>query len=224
MKNKKALVVSVHPDDETLGCGGTLLKARNDGLELYWLIITNILENEGYPADEVSLKQVEKDKVGELYGFKKVFNLNFPTLNLDKLFLKDIIVKISVVMKDVKPGMVYLPNRSDVHSDHRVSFDAMMACTKSFRYPYVEKVLMYETISETEFAPALAENAFVPNAFCDITPYIDKKIEIMRIYKGELKKHPFPRSEKNIRALATFRGATINVDYAEAFMILKDVF
>ncbi|MHA1384775.1 MAG: PIG-L deacetylase family protein [Candidatus Helarchaeota archaeon] len=82
---------------------------------------------------------------------------------------------------------------------------------------------MYETISETELVPALQENAFVPNYFVNISSYIDKKIEIMKIFESELGEHPFPRSEKNIKALATFRGAQSGVEYAETFMILKDI-
>jgi LmbE family N-acetylglucosaminyl deacetylase len=83
---------------------------------------------------------------------------------------------------------------------------------------------MYEIPSETDFAPALSETAFVPNIFSDISPYMERKIEIMRVYKGEMKEHPFPRSEQNIRSLATVRGATANVEYAEAFMLLREVF
>jgi LmbE family N-acetylglucosaminyl deacetylase len=224
MNNKKILIVSVHPDDETLGCGGTIFKKRDEGAQLYWLIITDIVSGDGFSKSDYNRRQKEINKVGELYGFKKVLKLDFQTIKLDKYPIKEIIDKISVVIKNVKPNIIYLSNRSDSHSDHRVAFDAVMTCTKNFRYPYVEKVLMYETISETEFAPPFLDNAFVPNAFCDITPYIDKKIEIMRVYKGELKDHPFPRSEKNIKALATFRGAMINVEYAEAFMVLKDIF
>jgi len=82
---------------------------------------------------------------------------------------------------------------------------------------------MYETISETELVPALQENAFVPNYFVNISSYIDKKIEIMKIFESELGEHPFPKSEKNIKALATFRGAQSGVEYAEAFMILKEI-
>jgi LmbE family N-acetylglucosaminyl deacetylase len=80
---------------------------------------------------------------------------------------------------------------------------------------------MYECISETEFAPALPEKAFIPNYFIDITPYIEKKLEIMKIYASELGSHPFPRSLNNISALATFRGSIAGVEYAEAFQLIK---
>ena len=80
---------------------------------------------------------------------------------------------------------------------------------------------MYECISETEFAPPLHENIFIPNYFVDISDYINEKKSIMKVYSSELGKHPFPRSEKNIDALATFRGASVGVKYAEAFQVLK---
>ena len=80
---------------------------------------------------------------------------------------------------------------------------------------------MYECISETEFAPALPEKAFIPNCFIDVTDHMTEKLSLMRIYDSELGQHPFPRSERNIKALATFRGATCGVEYAEAFQILK---
>lgn len=82
---------------------------------------------------------------------------------------------------------------------------------------------MYEIISETEFAPPFQNNAFVPNCFSDISKYLDKKISIMQIYNGEMKEHPFPRSIDNLKALAIFRGATAGVKYAEAFMVLKEI-
>ena len=80
---------------------------------------------------------------------------------------------------------------------------------------------MYECIAETEFAPALPEKAFIPNYYVDISKYLNKKIEIMEIYESEVSEHPFPRSLRNITALATFRGASVGVEYAEAFQLIK---
>ena len=80
---------------------------------------------------------------------------------------------------------------------------------------------MYECLSETEFAPALPEKVFMPNYFVDITPFFQEKLRIMSIFESEIGNHPFPRSNRNIEALATFRGASVGVDYAEAFQLLK---
>ena len=82
---------------------------------------------------------------------------------------------------------------------------------------------MIETISETEFAPSLKQDSFIPNTFVDISKHIEEKIKIMNVYKSELGQHPFPRNEKNIRALATVRGATAGCDYAESFILLKEI-
>ena len=80
-----------------------------------------------------------------------------------------------------------------------------------------------ETLSETDFAPSIKKESFIPNTFIDISRYMKKKIQIMKVYKSEIKKHPFPRSEKSIRALATFRGSSSGCKFAESFMLLKEI-
>ena len=130
---------------------------------------------------------------------------------------------LGALFNEIKPDTVYIPNRSDVHSDHRIVFNSAWSCCKTFRYPFIRRVLMYETLSETDSMPPFPESAFLPNSFVNISDFLEKKLEIMRQYKNEIHKHPFPRSEQNIRALATLRGATAGVPYAEAFMLLKEV-
>lgn len=115
-----------------------------------------------------------------------------------------------------------LPNRNDVHCDHAQIFDASVACTKSFRYPFVKKVCVYETLSETEFGMRTDDPGFKPNMWVDISNHLNQKIEIMKIFESEIGDHPFPRSIKNIEALASFRGATVNCEYAESFICLKE--
>ena len=218
---KKVIVISAHPDDETLGAGGTLLKHKNDGDQIFWLIVTNISEGQGFSSDRVHSRQIEIDKVSAIFGFEQVFKLDYPTMTLSSSSLLTLVPKISEVFSKVQPEIIYTLNRSDAHSDHRVLFDAVMACTKSFRYPFIKRVLMYECISETEFAPALSEKAFLPNYFVEITEYMTIKLEIMEIFESELGEHPFPRSLENIKALATYRGASVGVKYAEAFQLIK---
>ena len=218
----KLLFVASHPDDETLGCGGTILRHKSLGDRIYWLIVTNIFEKDGFPKPKVAQRQKEINKVSEMYGFEKIFKLDYPTARLDKYPILEIIQKIGKVIKEIKPDIIYLPNANDTHTDHQITSKAVTACTKPFRYSFLKKVLMYECISETEFAMQTQKNVFIPNTFVDISKFMDKKIQIMKIYKSELKKHPFPRSEKNIKALATFRGATMGSKYAEAFMLVRD--
>lgn len=219
----KVLIVSVHPDDETLGCGGTILKHGAKGDEIFWLIMTNISTEEGYNRKKVNERQKEIDAVADEYRFKEVFKLDFPTTKLDVIPRSHLIGAVSDVINKVAPDVVYLPNRNDVHSDHKVTFDIVISSTKTFRCPFIKKNLMYEVISETELSPPLQKNVFIPNSFSDVSEYLDRKISIMKIYKGEMGEHPFPRSIENLKALATFRGATVGVKYAEAFMILKEI-
>jgi len=219
----KISIITPHPDDETLGCGGTILKHCADGDSISWFIMTGMTEKQGFNSPAIKQRQEEIKSVSQMYGFSTVHNLNLPTARLDALPLGDIIKAISTVLVEVKPRTIYLPNRSDVHSDHRVVFQAAWSCCKTFRFPFIRRVLMYEIPSETDFAPALPETAFFPNIFSDISQYLEKKIEIMREYRGEMEEHPFPRSEQNIRSLATIRGATAGVEYAEAFMLLKEL-
>lgn len=220
---KKVLVVAVHPDDETLGCGGTLLKHQNMGDEIHWLIITEAKEEDGFTKESINKRSEEIEKVAQTYSFKNIINLQLPTMRIDELSMSTLISKISSAFKEIEPEIIYLPFKNDVHSDHRVVFDAAYSCTKSFRYPFIKKVYMMETLSETEFAPSTKEDSFIPNVFVDISKYLDKKIEIMNMYESEVGEHPFPRSEKNLRALATLRGATSGCEYAESFMLLKEI-
>ena len=218
---KKIVVISAHPDDEILGAGGTLLKHSANGDELYWIIITKISVKIGYSENIVKRRNEEIKLIKKEVGFVDVYNLNFNASELSSSNLNDIISNVSKIFKKINPEVIYCVNRSDAHSDHRITFDAVMACTKSFRYPSIKKVLLYECISETEFAPAIPEKFFQPNYFVDISNFIEKKIELMNIYESEVSDHPFPRSSENIRSLSIFRGASVGVRNAEAFQLIK---
>jgi len=215
------LVVSVHPDDETLGAAGAILKHKANGDRVVWLIVTHVLKDFGFSEERILEREKEIEAVKQAFGFDAVENLKYPTMMLDNTSLLKMVPEIGNIIHKHQCETIYTVNRSDAHSDHRIVFDAVMANTKSFRFPFIKKVLMYECISETEFAPALAEKAFVPNYFIDISPYLGQKLEIMSIFASEMGEHPFPRSKRNIEALATFRGAQCGVEYAEAFQLLK---
>lgn len=212
MKNR-VLVISVHPDDETLGCGGALLKHQHAGDEIYCAFVTN-----GNQDQAASIPQLDL-----LYGFNKIFNLTFPEIILEDVSLSEIIPKIADVIRIVRPTVVFLPNRSDPHSDHRRTFDACQACIKTFRYPYIRRVLMCEVQSETDFSPALPENVFIPTVYVDISQFIERKMRILGVFESELLDYPSTRSLDSIRAHHRYRGSQANCEYAEAFMLLKEI-
>ncbi|MBA5851067.1 PIG-L family deacetylase [Clostridium sp. cel8] len=220
----KILVVSVHPDDETLGCGGTLLKHLKNGDELYWMIVTKANESVGFTREFIYKRKCQIKKVSKEYGFKNVYELNYLATQLQSVDFGQFINSILKVIDTIQPQIIYMNNRSDVHTDHQITAKALISCTKSFRHPFIKKILMYECISETEMSPGFPENIFIPNVYSDITDYVDKKLEIMTIYESEVQNPPLPRSLENIKALARYRGTSCGVHYAEAFMLVRERF
>ncbi len=221
-EGKSVVVVSPHPDDETLGCGGTMLRHTDQGDTVHWLIVTHISEDLGFAAKRVNQREHEIECVADQYGIATVTNLEYPTTRLDSEPIGDIVEAVGKLFTSIEPQIVYVPYRNDIHTDHAVVFDAVAACTKSFRYPSIKRVLAYETLSETEFALDPDVGGFNPNVFVDVTGRVEKKVEIMEIYDSEFGAHPFPRSEGAIRAQASLRGSTSGFEAAEAFMLLKE--
>jgi LmbE family N-acetylglucosaminyl deacetylase len=180
-------------------------------------------EEEGFSGDRIRKREAEISKVAENYGFDGIHKLGIPATYVDRYPMQGLIQKACLTINNVQPNIIYLPFMSDVHSDHRIVFDAFYSSVKTFRCPFIKKIMMMETLSETEFAPSTKGNSFVPNVFVDVSDYLERKIEIMEIYQGECGPHPFPRSARNVRALASLRGATAGCEYAESFMLLKEI-
>jgi len=219
----RTIVIAPHPDDELLGCGGTLLRRGHEGSVLAWVIVTSMHESSGFSARSIQSRaeEVEKVRAGLKISKKNLYELNFPTTALDIIPLSKIIESISHVFEEFQPNEVFVPHFGDAHSDHRIVFNAVAACTKWFRYPSISSVLAYETPSETDHA--LSQNdAFVANKYVDIEHHIKSKLELLRVYKSELGKYPFPRSINSIKALSQVRGSQSGFIAAEAFHILKD--
>ena len=224
MPVNNTLVIAPHPDDELLGCGGTLLRRKSEGATLGWVIITKISEDHGWRRDNVRERENEIEQVRKRLGVKPehLFQLGFATTKLDTISMGDLIARVSEVFQSFQPEEILVPHRGDIHSDHRITFEAVAACTKWFRYPSVKRVLAYETLSETEFSLDPSQT-FHPNVFLDISDYMEQKLELLRIYGSELREAPFPRSEKVVRALAQIRGSNSGFEYAEGFELLKEI-
>jgi LmbE family N-acetylglucosaminyl deacetylase len=217
------LVIASHPDDETLGCGGTILRHKDEGDNVSCIFVTCVTVEHGFSLDQIRVQKEQIDGVSHEYKFDKVFQMQYPTTYVDTIPMATFVSDMSRIFSQVMPEVVYLPNRSDVHSDHRVTFDAAFACTKSFRCKSIKKVLMYETISETDYVPAIASAVFVPNYYVDITKYFEQKINILKkCYEAEMGMPPFPRSVQNVENLARFRAmGGGGHQYAEAFCLIR---
>lgn len=216
------LVIAPHPDDETLGCGGTLLAHRDAGDVITWCIVTAMTAARGYTPERMAARDVEIRAVAAAYRCADVVMFGYPTTTLDTIPTGDLIARFHDVIARVQPAVVYLPYRGDVHSDHRMTADAAWGACKTFRAPSVRRILAYEVPSETDFAYPVQTDAFVPTVFRDIAGHMDEKVRTMEQYVGELGKHPFPRSVEHIRARAVARGAVVGVLHAEAFMLLRE--
>ncbi len=210
---KKVCVIAVHPDDETLGCGGTILKHLKRGDEVHCVFVTDGDETQGVLIDQLA----------KHYGFTSVTRLGMPELKLADISLNELVPALAGVMNRIEPNALYIPNRADAHSDHRAVFEALIASTKAFRFPSIELILMCEVISETDFNLGLPEQVFNPNYFVDITDEWEGKKQALEICKDQMLPYPFTRNESTMKALNRYRGSLINVEYAEAFMALKTI-
>lgn len=219
----KTLVVAPHPDDELLGCGGTLLKRFSQGGTIGWLLITAITPEAGWTQDAIARRNNEIDKVSRGLGISplNLYKLGFPTTQLDQIPLNKIISSIGDVFRDFMPQELFLPHPGDIHSDHRITFEACSACTKWFRYPSIQRILTYETLSETDFDLDQSSASFRPNLFVDISQQLSRKLDLLKIYQTELSTYPFPRSIEAVKSQSSLRGVQRGVEAAEAFQILR---
>ncbi|WP_337996592.1 PIG-L family deacetylase [Oleispirillum naphthae] len=216
------LAIAPHPDDETLGCGGALLRHRARGDDIHWLIVTALTPRFG-DAARIAGREREIAAVAEAFGFASTVELGFETTALDRVPMGDLVARIAGAVDRLRAETVYLPHPGDAHSDHRAVFQAGIGATKCFRHPSVKRVLAYETLSETNFGLDPLTLAFRPTTYAPIGPWLDRKVEIMGLYEGETGTHPFPRSERAIRAQATLRGTECGTEAAEAFMLIKEI-
>ena len=218
----KALVIAPHPDDEVLGCGGTVAKHASEGDEVYLCIVTKAYPPE-WPEDEMKERRDEVLRVNRILGIKKTYFLDLPTAKLDTIPQKELNEVIAQVTNEVQPEIIYIPHRGDVNKDHQLVFDTALVAARPKPGSAIKKVLCYETLSETEWAAPFVENVFIPNVYVDISQTLEIKLEAISIYETELKEFPHPRSLEAITALAKRRGSTIGVNAAEAFMLVREI-
>ena len=218
----KILVVSTHPDDEVLGCGGLIARHTIRGDEVRVLIVTRGAEDIFDPR-VIETTRRELKKAHQLLGVKKVEFLDFPAPKLDGVpghLLADALSKSFITFK---PDLLLLPHFGDLHSDHRAVFHAALVAARPIHENNINRIMCYETLSETEWAPPYAADAFIPNVFVDISEFLTLKLEAMSCYQSQLKEFPHSRSIKALEALAHYRGASVHLNAAEAFSIVREI-
>ena len=226
--NRKILVVAAHPDDEILGCGGTMALHSQRGNEVYVMILgegvtsrDEARDREGREKEIADLKcQVEA--ANKIVGTKKTFLFDFPDNRFDSVPLLDIIKVVEKVKRDIEPDIVYTHHRGDLNIDHRITFNAVMTAFRPLKGERAKEIYSFEVPSSTEWSLGKDEY-FIPNRFVDIKDTLERKIDAMRAYSGEVREFPHPRSEAAIEALARVRGISVGLDCAETFEVIRQV-
>lgn len=214
------LFIAPHPDDEVLGCGGTMKKLANNGKKVYVLVITRG-KPEKYSDEKIRKVRDEALKAHKILGVTKTIFLDFPAPDLDRISIADISEAIFKVISDYEIEILFIPHRGDIHHDHKIVFNSSLVASRPVNNYTVTKIFSYETLSETEWAAPFNDEVFIPTYYIDITEEIGYKLEAFSAYKSQLRSFPSSRSLENIDALAKLRGATVCVERAEAFMVIR---
>lgn len=214
------LAIAVHPDDETLGCGGALLRHAHEGDSLHWLLVT-AADAKHYDEATRAVQEAQVTQVSAAYPFESQHWLKQPTAHLDLLPTGDLVRLIGAAIAEIRPEVVYVPSVVDVHSDHQIVHQASMSVLKAFSMKSlgVRRILACEVVSETD----AGAGGFTPDVFVDVTDHLERKIAIFANYVGQEHEEWLPRTASSIRALARHRGATVGVEYAEAFHLIREL-
>ena len=223
---KKILIVASHPDDEVLGCFGTVARLIKEGYEAYTLIlgegktsrdVERVLENK---KDEIEILNTEIQKANDIIGIKKVFVESFPDNRFDSIDLLDIVKVVSKVKEDVQPDIIFTHFENDLNIDHRITYQAVLTATRPMKDESVKEIYSFEILSSTEWNYPLS---FSPDTFFDISDTINLKLEAMKKYNSELCEYPHPRSLEGIELNAKYQGMRVGKKYVESFKSIRAI-
>lgn len=218
----KVLVIAPHPDDEIIGVGGTIAKRTKSGDEVYVCVVTKGQEPM-FKKELIEQGRRECRQADKMLGVKETIFLDFPAVMLETVPRYEFNGKIAELVQKINPDEVYIPHRGDMQIDHQMVVDAAMVAVRPRGKNYPKRVYAYETLSETGWNIPNMMNEFIPTVYEDITDTYDVKLEAMRVFESQLALFPAARSIGAIEALAKFRGATVSVEAAEAFSLIREV-
>jgi N-acetylglucosamine malate deacetylase 1 len=214
----RVLVISPHPDDETIGTGGTIARHVAEGDEVSLTIVT-----QGYfppwPKDTVETDRRQVEAARKVLGVKRTFFLGFPTVKLNTVSNTELTNALQGVVNEATPEVVYTSSASDVNQDHRIVFEATLVACRPLPGSTVRRLLSYEVGPAARFGNA----PFFPNVFVDIEAFLDKKLEAMKCYETELREPPHPRSLAGLELIARERGLSVGLKAAECFQLIREI-
>ena len=217
--SKRILIVAAHPDDEVLGCFGTVARLINEGYEAYTLILgEGKTSRDGYKKDALLFLQNEIKEANNTIGIKKVFVENFPDNRFDSVDLLDIIKVILKVKEEVKPEIIFTHYENDLNIDHQITYQAVLTATRPMKDECVKEIYSFEILSSTEWRYPIS---FSPDTYFDISNTLNLKLQAMKAYKSELCQYPHPRSIPGIELNAKYHGMRVGKVAVEAFKSIR---
>ncbi len=219
---KKILIVAPHPDDEVLGCGGVMKRFSDEGDSVFVLVATRGTPRK-YSDEGIAIGRTQAHTAHALLGVQETIFFDFFAPELDTVRQSDISDAILELIQRLQIDTIFVPHRGDIHNDHRVIFNATLVAARPVGNYTVKSIFSYETLSETEWAHPFGDDAFIPDFFVNISNTIKYKLDAMACYTRQLRNFPNPRSLEALEALATFRGSTVSVARAEAFMTIRNI-
>jgi LmbE family N-acetylglucosaminyl deacetylase len=216
------LVVAAHPDDEVLGCGGTIAKYVSEGVAVKVLFIADGVSSRTVITEGAALaaRLEAQEAAANVLGYETVLTGQFPDNRLDDVALLDIVQLIERFIIEHEPSTVITHHSGDLNIDHRLVHDAVVTACRPTPGHSVKELLFFEVASSTEWRMPGDGPVFAPNYFVDISNgYLEKKQQAMQAYELEIREWPHARSDKAIEALCRWRGATVGVEAAEAFIL-----
>jgi LmbE family N-acetylglucosaminyl deacetylase len=216
------LVVAPHPDDDVLGCGGVMARHVAEGNKAHVLVMSRGMP-EIFPPEKVERTRTELREAHRILGVSGATLLDFPAPKLDCIPGHELADAIAREIETVQPTIMYLPHRGDLHTDHQAVHLAGLVAARPINSCTVKRILCYETMSETNWAPPHGDAAFMPTVFTDITDYLETKIKALSCLGSQIKPPPHSRSLEMIEALARLRGGTVGLNAAEAFMLVREI-
>jgi LmbE family N-acetylglucosaminyl deacetylase len=222
------LVIAAHPDDEVLGCGGTIARLAQTGHDVYIAILAEGVTSrydQRQQADQTPVQTLHEHsrQVGKLLGAKEVFIYNNPDNRLDTVPLLDIVKQIERLISELLPRIVYTQHGGDLNIDHGIVYRATLTATRPTESQPVQTIYAYEVASSTEWAFQKFAPVFTPNTFVDISDTLDLKIRAMELYESEARPFPHPRSPEALRAMARRWGSVVGLQAAEAFELVREI-
>jgi LmbE family N-acetylglucosaminyl deacetylase len=219
------LVVAAHPDDEVLGCGGTVAKMAHAGAAVHVLILgegvtARVEKRDDKDAPAIQSLDNECKTANRLLGVLDVYREYLADNRFDSLDLLDIIKKIEGYVNTVNPDVVFTQHGGDINIDHSITFRAVLTAVRPMQGIGVKALYAYEIPSSTEWSMQYVSPVFHPNTYIDITDTLEVKLQALKTYQSELRSFPHPRSVEGVRSLARYRGMTAGVEAAEAFELI----